>query len=172
MPPGWVVVRKALVMAAFLMSLALSGCADGGDDRGDGDDGSRRSGGRTSDDGNTTEVPHDKVEFFAQTVMLAGQGTQDFDVVVPANATAVDFTITAGGATGLASFSMFRVELEGCGMYDQGTGISGGSATLAARLCNDAADGPRQLHVSNTGYVEGTLRLVGHVPRANETAVA
>ena len=160
-------------MVGLLLGLVLAGCLaeDDQSTRDDADDGSRSSdGGRRSQGGGEGDVPHDDVELFAQTVLLVGQATQDFDVQVPPNVTAVDFTISAGGATGLASLSMFRVELEGCGVYDQGTGISGGSATLAGRLCKDAADGAHQLHVSNAGYIEGELRLTGQVPKSNATA--
>lgn len=169
-------------MKVFLVSLvvllaALSGCS--GDPQQEvvetGEDEGRRSVG--GDGGNNTDPPHTKVVLLDTAVDLIGQQTLAFDVVVPDNVTNVDFSISYGNtgtpAGGVAVFSAFRIELAGCGAYDQGTGTSMGTITLSDRLCKDAAGGTAKLTVTNTGFVQGgPLRVVGHMPKPVGNATA
>lgn len=161
---------RAFLPGILLFAAALSGCA--GDPEGpleEDDDDQRRS---VGGGGEGNETQYDDVAIAQFTLDLVGQDTQEVDVVVPDNVTIARFTISSTDST--AAFSDLRVELSGCGVYSQGaTSFSGGTVTLAQRLCNDAADGPAKLTISNVGYAQGpTFKLIGQVPKANETAPA
>lgn len=170
-------MRKALLLAILLVLLAFAGCLDDGpkaQGQGDGDGPRTSDGGRTSAGGNHTDPPHDTISLLDGDVSLVGPGSQSFDVQVPDNVTIVDFDIVSQGpATELVSL---RVELEGCGVHDMGQGSSsgsfGGSMSYGDRLCNDATGGQRTATISNSGVLQGKLKLTGQVPKAVENATA
>lgn len=171
-------MTKALLVAGLLL-FALSGCSGAAsDDLPDspGDDGGRTSRGRTSSGGNGNETPHDDVVFLDAPLDLVAQDTQTFDVQVPLDVTIVDFHISSPGPA--TEIGALRVELDGCGVYDMGAGSSsgsfGGAMSFGARLCNDASEGAHTLTVTNTGLIQGKIRLTGQVPKAadNSTAAA
>ena len=155
------------MLAMLLLAVAVPGCS-GDDDPTQvdetGDDGRRSVGGTDPED-----PPHDTVQFYEGTLDLVGPATQTFDVVVPGNVTVVEYRLAWPTA---AQFVDLRVELVGCGVYAMGTGSStiGNAGTSSGRLCTDAGEGPTRLTVSNTGYLQGTITLRGHVPQANATA--
>jgi hypothetical protein len=167
-------VRKALLLATVLLLTAVAGCAGPGPLADPDDDEQRTSGGgRTSEGGNSTDPPHDDVVLLDTMVELIGQQTVTLPVSVPANVTVVDFTISAAGPSNAAVFSGLRIELSGCGIYDQGaTSSSSGTITLAGRLCKDAASGDQTVTVTNTGFAQANLRLKGQIPKGNSTAPA
>lgn len=169
MPVPVAAVRRQVV-AVLVLGVVLAGCsgAEGPTPEGNDDgDGERRSVGATGG----TDAPHDTVRFFEGTLDLVGPASQSFDVVVPANVTVVESHLAWSTA---AQFVDLRVELTGCGAYAMGLGSStvGNAGTRSARLCEDASDGAATLTVGNTGFLQGTISLSGHVPRANATAPA
>lgn len=162
---------RNLLVVALLASVAFAGCSaegpretiEGGED----DDGSpRRSAG-----GNGTDPPHDDVALLDAAIDLVGADEQVFDVVVPENVTVVDYHISW---TTAGQIFMFKVELSGCGLDDGGGGsyTSGGAGSQGGRLCNDAKGGTQTLTVANTGLIQGSLRVVGQIPRATVNATA
>lgn len=169
-------------MSLLLASLALAGCSGAEAPRGQQDETGEEGGGegrstgdRVSDAGDEEDgVPHDTVRFGDQAVSLVGQDTQTFSVTVPANVTIVDFRISSPGP--ITEFGGLRVELGGCGAFDMGQGSSsgsiGGASSYEGRLCNDATEGTQSLTVSNLGYVEGTITLVGQVPKPADNATS
>lgn len=149
--------------ALLLVAAALAGCAGNPpaspppSDSGSG----RRSVGDGGVGGNGTDPPHDTVVVFEGSLLIAGEGSQSYDVSVPANVTIVDFRIETPI---LGVFATLRVELSGCGAY-QSPGASGGNVGEEGRVCQDATSGPATLTVTNAGFVEGSITLTGHVPK-------
>src|SRR5688500_4837984 len=106
-------MRKALLLAALLAGMVLSGCS--GDapkevlETGDGDDGRRSEDGSG---GNGTDRPHAKVPLLDVAYEALGQSTQAFDVDVPANTTNVDAILSWPGPA--HERTSFTAELTGC----------------------------------------------------------
>lgn len=126
---------------------------------------SRRSVGGSADN----ETEYMVVDFFETAVSLVGQDSAAFDVTVPANVTAVSYHLNWDTAAQLFGL---RVELSGCGAYDQGMGsyTSGGGGGMSSSLCGQGTPGAQSVTIDNTGYVDGTLSLRAKIPKLNETA--
>lgn len=166
-----------LLLAVLLVGLVLSGCAGKAPEEQleTGEDDQRRSVGGGGDDGNNTDPPHDDVVLLDEPLKLVGLSSASFEVVVPANVTNVDATIASPGM--VYEQHELAMTLEACGGFtnpgsQQGT--FGGASTHKYRVCTDATSGTHTFTVSvgPASYIEGTLRLVGQIPKANATAPA
>lgn len=153
-----------LLACAIAILVAGSGCIGGSAETEAPGDNNRRSVGGSVENG----TQFDTVYFFESQISMVGQDSQSFEVRVPANITNVDFHLSW---TDAAQLFGLRVELSGCGAYDQGMGsyTSGGGSAMDDRVCAKATEGDQTLTVSNTGYVDATLTLRGKTPKANET---
>ncbi|MEK6976748.1 MAG: hypothetical protein AABY18_10475 [Candidatus Thermoplasmatota archaeon] len=164
-------MRGALLASLLLLVLALAGCSGqpGPDDPPIEEDG---NGPRTSQGGggpgdNNTDPPHDTVLILEAQLDLVGQDSQEFDATIPDNVTVVEFSMSSADAKVLSGF---RIEVSGCGVYDQGGGTSIGNVAFAGRLCKDATSGPTKVTVSNTGLVQTAIKITGQIPKGNATA--
>lgn len=155
---------KFWVLAAGLL-LFIPGCAQSPEPDEEPDKGARRSVGGSADN----ETQYDTVIFFETGLSLAGPDSTSFDVTVPANVAAVYYHLAWDTAAQLFGL---RVELSGCGTYDQGLGsqTSGGQSASDNPLCTQATAGDQTVTISNTGYIDGTFSLRAKIPRENQTA--
>jgi hypothetical protein len=172
-------MRGLAVLTVLLLSVALlAGCSDApqgpatdsGSATGGGDGGrvARSGRGSVGEDDTVNETELRSVEILHTPLQMAGPGPASFDVVVPPEVASVAFLFTGGPGFDSAGL---RIELSGCGAYDQGIGFSGTTGGgSGGELCGAADAGPQTVSVSGTLVVfDGQFIVTAFVP-TNATA--
>lgn len=169
-------MRSLPFLALLLASAILAGCSSPDATESDAaaapDDG---DGGRTARPGRGSEYAGNETDLRAVVILqaplqMAGAGPESFDVEVPADVAAVGYRFANSPTFQAAGL---RVELSGCGAYDNGMGFMGSTGgDYWGELCGTAEPGRQSVTVSGDLVVfDGVFSVTAYVP-ANGTATA
>jgi hypothetical protein len=167
-------VKQAWAAASLLL---LAGCLEAGEtpagaeDEPDEDGPGRVSKWSDSKQNGTRDPPHTLLTLLETPIQLVGSASQSFTVAVPENVTNVDFAVTSANPAWHQTST--EVSLSGCGTWSSGLGSYtsiGGGARMDGRICAAPGAGSQTLVVSNTGFIDGLLKVTAQDPIENGTA--